>query len=316
MKVNLLEGLSCPEELIFEYGDKIAELGHEFEFFENKTTDPEELYTRAKDADIIMIANNPLSGEVIKRLDKLKYINVAFTGVDHVGLEEVKERGILLSNASGYSNTSVAEMAIALTLDLYRNVSLGDREIRQGGLARKGKEIRGKKVAIIGTGNIGLETARIFKAFGAELLGYSRTERQEFKDLGGRYLDLDLAFQEADIISIHLPSNKETKGLIGEHLINQMKKDAILINCARGAIVDNEALAYALNEGNIMGAGIDVFDMEPPIPADYCLLHAKNIVLSPHVAFLTEEAMVRRCHIAFENTLAYLQGSPKNLLEL
>lgn len=224
MKVNLLEGLSCPEELIFEYGDKIAELGHEFEFFENKTTDPEELYTRAKDADIIMIANNPLSGEVIKRLDKLKYINVAFTGVDHVGLEEVKERGILLSNASGYSNTSVAEMAIALTLDLYRNVSLGDREIRQGGLARKGREIRGKKVAIIGTGNIGLETARIFKAFGAELLGYSRTERQEFKDLGGRYLDLDLAFQEADIISIHLPSNKETKGLIGEHLINQMKK--------------------------------------------------------------------------------------------
>ncbi len=316
MKVNLIEPLGIDEELIHQYGQKISELGHEFEYYNNKTDSEEEMIARAEDADILMIANNPLPYNVIKSLERLKLINVAFTGIDHVATDIAHEKGIDICNASGYSDISVAELVIGLVIDLYRQIKTGDEVVRTGGIGRAGKEIRGKVVGIIGTGNIGIETAKLFSAFGTEIIGYSKSEKNEFIDAGGRYVTLDELLIKSDIISLHIPSNDETAGFIGESELSKMKKDAILINCARGRVVDNLALANALNNELLAGAGIDVFDMEPPIPPNYPLLSAKNTILTPHIAYLTEEAMLRRAEIAFNNTIFYLNGKPQNIVEL
>ena len=159
-------------------------------------------------------------------------------------------------------------------------------------------------------------TAKLFLAFGARVIACSRTEKQEAKALGIQYVSLPELMKESDIISLHTPNNASTRGMITRELIGMMKKTALFINCARGPIIDNVALADALNEGRIAGAGIDVYNVEPPIPDGEPLLHAKNTVLTPHVAFLSEESMIRRAHIVFENLRAYLNGHPENVCTL
>lgn len=317
MKIALLEPLRVPDTLIDELSQAIIERGHEFVYYTEKTTDPEELYERSQDADIVMIANNAYPAEVIERLDQLKLINVAFTGVDHVDQKAAAAKEIKIANAAGYSDQAVAELVIGLTLDVYRSMTQGDADIRKAeqfpGLIQ-GREIKGKTVGIIGTGNIGLMTARLFKAFGANLIGYNRSVKDEALELGMELVSLDELMEQSDIVSVHLPMNDSTVNTLSREKLALMKEDAILINCARGPIIDNAALAELLNEGKIAGAGIDVFDMEPPIPADYPLLSAKNAVLTPHVAYLTDEAMVLRAHIAFENTIAFLDGKPQNIV--
>lgn len=317
MLVKLLEPLRVPKELIDELAQPIKDRGHDFVYYEEKTTDTDELAERSKDADIVMIANNPYPEEAIQKADHMKLINVAFTGVDHVAGDAAKEKDIKIANAAGYSDQSVAELVIGLTLDLYRSISQGNQDIRKKefpGLIQ-GNEIKGKTVGILGTGNIGLMTARLFEGFGANVIAYSRTEKEAAKELGIEYVSLDKLMKQSDILSVHLPLNKQTKGFLSKEELAKMKSSAILINCARGPIIDNEALAELLNNGEIAGAGIDVFDMEPPIPSDYPLLNAKNAVLTPHVAYLTDEAMVERAKIAFENTIAFLDGEPKNIVQ-
>lgn len=317
MRVKLLEPLNIPSEQIDKFAKEIEDLGHEFVYYDEKTTDPKELAERSKDADIVMIANNPYPKEAIDANKDLKLINVAFTGVDHVKLDEANNTEVLISNAAGYADQAVAELVIALVLDLYRGVSYGNKTIRQEDYpgAFQGREIAGKKVGIVGTGNIGMRAARLFKAFGAELVGYNRDELEEAKELGMEYLELEDLMKESDIVSLHLPLDSSTRGMISKEMIELMKEDAILINTARGPVVDNDALADALNQGLIAGAGVDVFDMEPPIPQDYKLLNAKNTILTPHVAFLSNEAMERRARIAFDNTISFLNGEPKNIIE-
>ena len=144
----------------------------------------------------------------------------------------------------------------------------------------------------------------------------SRTRRPEAEALGIEYVELDELMRRSDIVSLHVPNNASTRGMIGKAQIDRMKPTAILINCARGPIVDSAALADALNAGRIAGAGIDVFNVEPPIPQDEPLLHAKNTLLTPHVAFLSEESMIRRAEIVFQNLIAYLDGAPQNVCEL
>lgn len=316
MKIGLIEPLRVPRKLIDELAAPIKEAGHEFVYYDEKTTDVEELAERSKDLDIVMIANNPYPKEAFKNATNLKLINVAFTGFDHVDVAAANERGIKIANAAGYSNTAVSELVIGLVLDVYRQISCGNMEVRSPEFPGpfQGREIKGKTVGIIGTGNIGLQTARLFKAFGANLIAYSRTEKEEAKELGIKYVTLDELMAESDIVSVHLPQNEETKGMISREKLELMKEDAILINCARGPIIDNDALADLLNEEKIAGAGIDVFDMEPPIPATYPLLTVKNAILTPHVAYLTDEAMEIRANIAFANTQAFIDGNPQNIV--
>lgn len=317
MIVKLLEPLSVPDSLIEELSAPMKEAGHEFVYYDEKTTDVEELAERSADADIVIIANNPYPKEAFQNAENLKLINVAFTGVDHVDQEAAKDQGIQIANAAGYSNTAVAELVIGLTIDVLRKISFGNESVRQGEdvTTFQGNEIKGKTVGIIGTGSIGLEAARLFKAFGANLIGYNRSEKEEAKELGLEFVSLDDLLKQSDIVSVHLPLNDETKNTLSKEKLALMKPEAILINAARGPIIDNDALAELLNNEKIAGAGIDVFDMEPPIPKDYPLLSAKNAILTPHIAFLTDESMVTRAHIAFDNVEKYLEGNPQNIIE-
>lgn len=320
MKISLLEPIGIDKALMDELSAPLIEKGHEFIFYDNKTTDTEELYNRAKDSDIVMIANNPLPDSVIERCEKIKMLDVAFTGIDHVGQKACKEKGVVICNAAGYSNETVSELAVGMAINLLRKINAGDKAVREGktlaSAGLMGTELGTKTVGIIGTGRIGIMTAKLFKAFGCRVLGYSRTKKEEAVQAGIEYTELDELLKISDIVSLHVPSTAETKGFLSRERISLMKQTAILINCARGAVVDNEALAEALNSDKIAGAAIDVFDMEPPIPADYPLLKAKNTLLTPHVAFASKESMIRRAHIVFDNLYAYLDGRPVNVVDI
>lgn len=318
MKITLLEPLGIPAEVLAWYQAGLEDKGHTFTAYSDKTTDPVELIRRTGDSDIAIIANNPYPAQVVAAASNLKMLDVAFTGIDHVALDACKEKGIMICNAAGYSTQCVAELAIGLTIACLRKMPACETATRNGGVGGplRGREIGGRTVGIVGAGAIGTMTARLFQAFGAKVIAYSRTVRPEVEAMGVAYVSLEELMARSDIVSIHVPNNQETKGLISKERIAAMKPSALLINVARGAIVDNAALAEALNKGKLAGAGIDVFDMEPPIPEDYPLLHAKNTVLTPHVAFATDESMLRRAEIVFQNVESYLAGNPENVCKL
>lgn len=316
MKISLLEPIGISEAAIQKLSEGLIAAGHEFKYYDTKTTEMEELIRRSQDSDIVMIANNPYPTEVIEKLEKLKMISVAFTGVDHVGIEACKKKKIMVCNAAGYSNQTVAELVVGMAIDALRGIVRSDRLVREGKGSQGvgGREICGKTVGIIGLGRIGLMTAKLFLAFGAKVIAYNRSINKEAEKAGIVYKSLDEVLAESDIISLNLPLNNETKGFISKDKIALMKKDTIFINCARGPIVDNQALADALNEDRLGFACVDVFDMEPPLPADYPLLHAKNTLLTPHQAYISEEAMLRRAKIVFDNVYAFLDDVPKNVV--
>jgi len=318
MKISLLEPIGIDKDLLDKLSAPLIEKGHQFVFYDKKTTDEDELLKRACDSDIVMIANNPLPDSVVEKCDKLKMLDVAFTGIDHVGQKACKDKNVLICNAAGYSNETVSELAVGMAIAVLRKITEGDKTVREGGTLASaglmGTELNTKTVGIVGTGRIGIMTAKLFKAFGCRVLGYSRTEKSEAKDEGIEYVMLEELLAKSDIVSLHIPSTTQTKRYINKERIALMKPNAILINCARGAVVDNDALAEALNNGSIAGAAIDVFDMEPPIPQDYPLLNAKNTLLTPHVAFASRESMIRRAKIVFENIYTYLDGKPQNVV--
>lgn len=312
MKIVLLESLGIPEDLLNACAKPFVDAGHSFEAYE-KNTDPAVQIERAKDADIIMIANMPLKGEVIRACKNLKYIDVAFTGVDHVDLATAKECGVAVSNAAGYSTQAVAELTIGLMLSLLRNIPQVDARCREGktkdGLV--GTELSGKTVGIVGTGAIGLRTAALLKAFGCKVLAYAPREKEAAKGLV-EYVPLETLLKDSDIVSLHCPLNESSKHLINAERIALMKPTVLLINVARGPVVDSAALADALNTGRLAGAGVDVFETEPPLDPAHPLLHAKNTIVTPHVAFASAQSMEARAHIVFDNIQAWMDGNQKN----
>ena len=245
MKIALLEPLGVPTQTIDELAAPLKKAGHEFVYFDSKTTDPAELARRSEGAEVVMIANNPYPAEVVAGADALKMIAVAFTGIDHVGLSACREHGVEVRNCAGYSDVSVAELTLGLTIDVLRKVGTADAAVRAGktsaGLV--GTEICGKTVGIVGCGKIGCATGRLFKAFGARVLGYARHEHPEAVEAGIEQVSLEQLLAESDIVSLHLPNNDATRKSFGAQQFAQMKDGAVFINCARGAIVDNDALA-------------------------------------------------------------------------
>ncbi len=318
MKIALLEPLGVPGELIEELAAPVRARGHEFVSYDAKTTDPEELKKRAAGCEAVIIANNPFPEDVVRACTDLKLLDVAFTGIDHVGLQACREKGVTVCNAANYSNQTVAELVLGMTVGLLRKMPEGNEAVRNGGTSAglRGREIAGRTVGVIGTGRIGMIVVKMFLALGAKVIGCDQYPNQEAVGLGVEYVSLEELMKRSDIVTLHTPNNASTRGLISREKLGLMKKTAIFINCARGPIVDNKALAEALNEGRIAGAGIDVYDMEPPIPADYPLLNAKNTILTPHVAFLSDESMIRRAHIVFDTLLSWLDGEPKNVCAL
>ena len=313
MKLVILEPLGVEEEKLLALAEEKLGNRAEIVYYDTRVTDPDTLAGRAEDADIAVISNLPFKKEVMERCPKLKMLSVAFTGVDHVDMDYCRERGILVSNCAGYSNTAVSELVFGLALSLYRRIIECDRAVRAGkdktGLV--GLELSGKKFGIIGMGAIGTRTAQLAKAFGCEVLGFNRSPRQIE---GVRMTDLDTLLSECDIVSLHVPLTDETRGLIGERELSLMKPDAVLINTARGPVVDSRALAAALKEGRLAGAAVDVYETEPPIAQDHPLLTAPNVTATPHVAFATKEALYQRAVIVFDNVAGYLDGKPQNVM--
>ena len=315
MKISLIDPLEVKESYIKKQKQKIESLGHEFEYYTTSALSDEEKIQRLKTTDIAIITNKKLSKDVIFNTN-LKLIDVAFTGVDHVDLDACKEKGIKVLNASGYSDDSVAELVIGLTIGVLRKFKANSENIFQG---RKnpllGQLIKGKTFGIIGTGHIGTKLIELLQVFGCKIIASSRTEKEEVKAMGVEYVSLEELLKNSDIVSLHIPNNKTTKNFLSKSQLDMMKDKAVLINCARGAVVDNDYLAKLLNEDKLR-AGIDVFDMEPPLPEDYPLRNAKNVILTNHVAFYTEEAMQIRAEIVFDNLYKYLDGKLVNEVNL
>lgn len=313
MKLVIIEPLGVAKEKLLDLAT--ATLGNQVEiiYYDTRVTDTVELIKRGKDADIIAVSNLPLNSEVIEGCPNLKMLAVAFTGVDHIAVDTCKAKGITICNCAGYSNAAVSDLVFGMIITLYRNMLSCNEVVRQSGTKDGliGFELEGKKFGIIGTGAIGLRTANIAKAFGCEVYAYSRTVKE---NTGLIYTDLGTLLQTCDIISLHVPLNAHTKHLINAQKLALMKPNAILINTARGPVVDSQALADALNSHQIAGAGIDVFEMEPPVPSDHPLLHSINTIVTPHVAFATKEALEKRAVIVFNNILNYLNGSPTNII--
>lgn len=313
-KIVIMESLGISKEELDAFKEPFEKEGHSFEVFE-KSTDKDVLIKEAKDADVMIIANMPMPDEVIRECKSLKFIDVAFTGVDHVGLDAAKENDIKVSNASGYSNEAVSELVIGMAISIARNLRTVEDRCREG----KGKdglvgfELKGKTVGIVGLGKIGSRTAELFNAFGCRVLATSRTVHPNVP----RYVaqvSLEELLKESDIVVLHCPANESTKGLINKDRLAVMKKSAVLINAARGAVVVTRDLAYALNNGDIAAAGIDVFDKEPPLDLSEPLLNAKNCLVTPHVAFATKQSMTLRAEIVFDNLRAFFKGEQKNVI--
>lgn len=315
MNIALIEPLHIAPETLSRLAAPLQEAGHHFTAWAQKAQSPEEMLARVQGQDIVIIANTPFPEAVVQGADQLKMLDVAFTGIDHVALHPCREKGIMICNCANYSNQAVAEMAVGLALSMLRKIPEGNDLIRKGhgSAGLMGGEIAGKTVGIIGTGRIGEKAIRLFQAFGARVIAHSRTEKPEIKALGVEYMPLNEVMAKSDILSLHIPANAQTRHLIGAEQIRCMKKSALLINCARGAVVDAEALKAALNEGEISGAALDVFDQEPPLPPSHPLFGAKNLIMTPHTAYFTAEAMERRAEIAFKNVLAFLEGRPQNI---
>lgn len=314
MKLVIIEPLGVEDEKLLQMAKEALPESVEITYYNTRVADTDTLIERGKDADIIAVSNLPLNADVIRGCANLKMLAVAFTGVDHIAMDVCRERGITVCNCSGYSNAAVADLVFGMIVALYRSLPACGQAVRNGktkdGLI--GFELEGKKFGVVGTGAIGLKVAAVAQAFGCQVYAYSRTK----KEIPGiTYVDLDTLLAECDIVSLHTPLNDGTRGLINGERLAKMKLNAVLINTSRGPVVDSAALAEALNSGKIAGAGIDVFEGEPPIPADHPLLTAKNVIATPHIGFATKEALVKRAVIVFDNIVKWMAGTPQNVMK-
>lgn len=306
-KVSIIQDMQIPkDEAIKALEDK----GFEVEWAVDKPSD----------AWAICTVNNAVTKEVLDRHPQCKVVSVSFTGVNHVDLEACKERGITVTNTPSYSTDAVAELAVAMALAVYRELLGGERTMRGGGWLHSagGFEVRNKTIGIVGLGEIGQRVGEIFRVFKPkEILGWSRRERSTFAapPISGRQTSLEELFEHSDIITLHCPLVPDTKHLVNRALLERLRPKSILINTARGGIIDEEALVDLLCQRRFH-AGLDVFETEP-VPQDAPILSKvppEQVVLTPHVAYKTYEALTQRMEITAQNLWGLVNGQPQNVV--
>ena len=298
MKIVFLESLGLSVERIEDECKTLEALGHEVVIYADRC--PEKNAERAADADIVVESNMPLHKDFFDACPNLKMLSIAFTGLDHIDLNECERRGIIVKNAAGYSTEAVAEEAICMMIGLYRHVIENDRITRSctGVPMSPGREIAGKTIGVIGLGAIGQRTAKLAQAFGCNVIAWNRTPR--IVD-GVTIVDKETLFKEADIVTIHIALNDETRDFVTAKELALMKRSSIIVNAARGPVVNAQDLSDALKEGRISGAALDVYDVEPPLDSNNPMLDAPNTVLLPHIGFATKEAFELRLGIVVNN---------------
>lgn len=300
MKIVFLEPLGLKASQIEAACEGLKKAGHEVVVFADRNENTDELIRRAEGAEVIVESNIPLRKDFLDACPSLKMLSIAFTGLDHIDMEECQRRGIVVKNAAGYSTQAVAELTLALMIDLYRKVLENDTITRQ--CNRKGilpgREIGGKTLGIVGMGNIGQRVAQLANAFGCKVLAWNRTPKQVD---GVTFVDKETLLKESDIVTLHIALNADTRDLITAKDFALMKPDSLLINTARGPIVNETALANALKQGQIAAAATDVYGTEPPLKPDNPLFGAPNLIMLPHIGFATEEAFILRLGIVVKN---------------
>ncbi|MBU4444644.1 D-2-hydroxyacid dehydrogenase [bacterium] len=284
-------------------------------------TRADQVVARAMEANILLTNKVEVTEETLNQLSKLKYIGVMATGFNIVNTEAAANRGIPVTNVPAYSTYSVAQTAFAHILNLTHHVGEHSASVRNGEWSKSPYfsywhfplvELQGLILGIIGMGRIGRTLAEIADKFGMKVIFYDISESSglpaEF-----RRVELETLFRESDVISLHCPLTQETDKIVNSEKLSRMKSSAFLINTSRGPLIDESALAEALNRGKIAGAGLDVLSSEPPQPHNP-LLSAKNCYITPHFAWATKAARIRLLQTVVDNIRAFLQNSPKNVV--
>lgn len=277
---------------------------------------------RAQGAEIVITNKTPLNQSIIDQLPHLRYIGVLATGFDVVDVKAAEERGIVVTNIPSYGTDTVAQAAIALLLELCHRTGEHSAAVRRGDWTKSEDfcfwnhpiiELAGKTIGVVGFGRIGQVTARIASALGMKVIAYNRTKEKVTNSGIATYATLEEIYQEADVITLHSPLTKENKEFINKNTIAKMKDGVLLINNARGALINEEDLADALNRGKVGGAGLDVVSKEP-ITANNPLLTAKNCIITPHISWASQEARERLLNIAAANLKSFQAGKQENVV--
>ena len=285
----------------------------------DRTSGPDVLQ-RSADAQIVLTNKTQLTGEHIQNLPRLKYIGVLATGTNVVELAAARQRGVPVTNVPAYGIKSVAQTALALLLELTQHVGHHAQSVRDSHWSRSRDwcywerpliELDGLTMGIVGFGRIGRAVAELAAALGMKVLACTPSPKPAPPFI--QFVDLESLFRQSDVVSLHCPLTPQTQNLINRQRLSWMKTTALLLNTSRGGLVDELALANALNSGEIAGAGLDVLSFEPP-PAANPLLTARNCFITPHLAWATHAARARLMKIAVENVRAFLNGTPQNVV--
>ena len=294
-------------ELLANYGNVVL--------YDTRPESSEEKIERVRDADVIMNTRGAVTwGEQeFSQLPKLKMITTCSIGTDMFDLEAAKKYGVVICNQPGRTAPVVAEHMFGLMFAVAKRAAYLTTEMKKGGWPRRDNVmLQGKTLGIIGAGNIGAEMARLAQAIGMEVIAWTfHPSPERAEKLGVRFVALDTLLETSDVVSLHVALTDDTRGMIGEAELEKMKTGALLLNGARGAIVDTDALVNALNSGHIGGAGIDVYE-EEPTPPDYPLFACEQVVLTPHCADMTPEGVDLLNSGAVENVIAFLEGRTRN----
>ncbi len=275
----------------------------------------EDVITACQGADALIIGFAPITARVLDALTGLRCVVRYGIGIDTIDLKAAEERGIWVANVPDYCITEVTDHTLALILSLSRKVLLLDKDLRAGNwrgvkISHPIHRLANQVLGIVGLGRIGREVAARARGFGYTVLGYDPYIDEKTADASGiKLTDFPILLSTADVLTLHLPLNSETRGLINAGVIEQMKPSAIVINTCRGAIVDTKALAEALQTGRIAGAALDVFETEP-LPPDHPILTAPNTILQPHIAWYSEESLIELQRNAAEEVARILRGEP------
>lgn len=317
--VNLEEYPANPGDLTIL--KKLENYGEVVNYDRTPLNDEEQIIERIGDAEIVLVNKVHLTRNVIESCPNLKMIAEQATGYNNIDLEAAKERNIIVSNVPAYSTPSVAQGTFALLLEITNRVAHHSEEVFKGRWEKSGDwtffdypliELAGKTIGIIGFGNIGQEVGKIAKAFGMNVLAYNRSRSKQGEEIAD-YVSLDEIYEKSDVLSLHIPLSEETDKLIGKEALSKMKDGAILLNTARGQLIDDQAVADALNNGKLFGAGLDVTTTEP-VQGHNPLLSAKNCYITPHIVWAPVESRTRLLNQVLKNIEGFLKNEPENVV--
>ena len=320
MKLVVLDGYTAVSNDLSL--DCLNELCDDVKIYERTPND--KIIERIGDADCIIINKTPLPAETLSKCKNLKYIGLFATGYNVVDIEYCKKNNIVVSNAPSYSSNAVAQLVFSYILHFYSMPSQHNDRVHNGEWQNckdfafydsRISELYGKTLGIIGFGSIGKKVAQIAAAFDMNILVYSRTVYPEFESDNLKFTSLETLLKTSDIVTLHCPLFKETENLIDEKALALMKPTALLINTSRGPVIDEYAVAKALNNNTLGYAAVDVVSKEP-ISSDNPLLSAKNCLITPHIAWACKESRKRLIGIVYDNLKAFLNGNPKNNVAL